>query len=155
MQQANAFFFSAVAFCERDDIELDHNDILFVLVHRTTSFRFFFFLSATSCVLQLAEKTTCFFFFEMTENSSIDARRSRLETSPQKKSRHLYSYVNSFVFVYCCFWRKKRGIFFSDSIVCICLLHTRSSLFLFSTNLGSDRSCQQQQHHTADKKTTA
>ena len=38
------------------------------------------------------------------------------------------------------------------------LLHTRScSLFLFSTNLGSDRSCQQQrqQHHTADKKTTA
>jgi len=33
--------------------------------------------------------------------------------------------------------------------------HTIFSLFLFSTNLGSDRSCQQQQHYTADKKTTA
>ena len=35
------------------------------------------------------------------------------------------------------------------------LLHTHSFLYSsFSTNLGSDRSCQQQ-HHTSDKKTTA
>lgn len=54
------------------------------------------------------------------------------------------------------FSKKKGNENFSYSFVCICLLHTRSSLFLFSTNLGSDRSCQQQQqHYTADKKTTA
>jgi len=37
-----------------------------------------------------------------------------------------------------------------------CCTNVSCSLFLFSTNLGSDRSCQQQQqHHTADEKTTA
>jgi hypothetical protein len=38
VQQAIAFFFSAVASCERDDIELYYNNIPFVLVNRTTYF---------------------------------------------------------------------------------------------------------------------
>jgi hypothetical protein len=46
VQQAAAFFFSAVAFCERDDIELYYNNIplFFSQSHEM-------FLEATSCVL--------------------------------------------------------------------------------------------------------
>ena len=43
----------------------------------------------------------------------------------------------------------------SFNVLSLLVAHTILSLFLFSTNLGSDRSCQQQQQHTADEKTTA
>jgi hypothetical protein len=52
VQQAAAFFFSAVALCERDDIELYYKNIPFYF---SQSHEIFCFLEAISCVLKLVK----------------------------------------------------------------------------------------------------